>query len=554
MESGARGRQNGRVSGSLRAQGLTVSAGAVIVLADIDLAVGPGDRVGVVGPNGVGKTTLLRALAGELVPESGSVRRAPASATVVGVPQEPDAQPGERLVDYLARRTGVAAADARLQAATSALSRGASGSDEEYAAALEAWLALGGADLPERAEAVCATLGLAADVLDDGADQLSGGESARLRLATALLVRSDILLLDEPTNDLDLPGLTRLEELVRGFFGGIVLVSHDREFCARTVERVLEIDEFTHTAREYSGGWQAYLDERALARTRAEQDYQNYADKRQELVERARRQREWARAGARRSANPSRENDKNIRFREVQRAQRTAARAATTERELDRLEAVEEPREPWELRLTLASAGRGSEVVFSLREAVFSRGSVRLGPVDLAVTAGERLRISGPNGSGKSTLIDALLGRLPLESGTSYIGPGVVVGEMSQTRAALRGSDSLLDVFRSLVRLSIEDSRTLLAKFRLGADAVLRPADSLSPGERTRAGLALFQARGSTCLVLDEPTNHLDLPAIEQLEGALASYDGTLLLVTHDRRLAENVAITDELDVRTLWA
>jgi ATPase subunit of ABC transporter with duplicated ATPase domains len=289
VQPGARGRQNRPVSGSLRAQGLTVSQGAVIVLADIDLAVGPGDRIGVVGPNGVGKTTLLRALAGELAPESGSVRRAPASATVIGVPQEPDAQPGERLVDYLARRTGVAAADARLQAATSALSGGSSGaSDDEYATALEAWLALGGADLPERAEAVCATLGLAADVLDGGADQLSGGESARLRLATALLVRSDILLLDEPTNDLDLPGLTRLEELVSGFAGGIVLVSHDREFCARTVDRVLEIDEFSHTAREYAGGWQAYLDERAAARARAEQDYQNYADKRQELVDRAR--------------------------------------------------------------------------------------------------------------------------------------------------------------------------------------------------------------------------------------------------------------------------
>ena len=540
------------MSGSLRAKGITVARGSVVVLAGIDLVIGPGDRVGIVGPNGVGKTTLLRALAGELPLDSGSVLRQPASLTVVAVPQEPDARPGERLAAYLARRTGVAAADRRLQAATEALSAGRPRADDEYAEALEVWLALGGADLTERAEAVCAGLGLAVNVLDGGADRLSGGESARLRLATALLVRSDILLLDEPTNDLDLAGLAALEDLVRGFPGGIALVSHDREFLARMLDRVVEIDEFSHAAREFSGGWQAYLDERAADRAHAEQAYEAYSEKRDQLAERARRQREWARSGARRAANPSKEQDKHIRYREVQRSQRTAARAATTERELDRLDSVEEPRDPWELRLTLASAGRGSEVVFSLRDTVIARGEVRLGPVDLTVTAGERLRISGPNGSGKSTLIDALLGRLPLESGTSYVGPGVVIGEMDQTRISLRGGESLLDVFRGLSGLSIEDSRTLLAKFRIGADVVLRPADSLSPGERTRAGLALFQARGSNCLILDEPTNHLDLAAIEQLEGALATYDGTILLVTHDRRLASNVAVTGEIDVPSL--
>lgn len=540
------------MSGSLRAHNVTVARGAVVVLDRIDLAVGPGDRVGIVGPNGVGKTTLLRALAGDVQPESGAVTRHPATVSVVAVPQEPDARRGERLVDYLARRTGVAAAESRLQATTEALAGGRAGADDEYAAALESWLALGGADLAERAEAVCAGLGLAADVLDGGADRLSGGESARLRLATALLVRSDILLLDEPSNDLDMAGLAQLEDFVRGFPGGIALVSHDREFCARILSRVLEIDEFTHRGTEYSGGWQAYIDERAAARARAEQAYEAYAEKREELIERARRQREWARAGAGRAANPKREQDKHIRYREVQRSQRTAGRAATTERELDRLEAVEEPRDPWELRLHLASAGRGSEVVFSLRAAIIERGGVRLGPLDLTITAGDRVRISGPNGSGKSTLIDALTGRLPLVSGESYVGPGVVIGEMDQTRFALRGDKPLLDIFRELTGLSIEDARTLLAKFRIGAEVVLRPADSLSPGERTRAGLALFQARGSNCLILDEPTNHLDLPAIEQLESALQTYEGTLLLVTHDRRLAENVAVTREIDVPAL--
>jgi ATPase subunit of ABC transporter with duplicated ATPase domains len=540
------------MSATLVAREVVVSRGAATVLDRVSLTIAPGDRVVVVGPNGVGKTTLLRVLAGELAPEQGAVRRRPATTTVVHVPQEPDVRPGETPATYLARRTGVAAANARLEASTAALAAGDGGADERYAEALEAWLAAGAADFAERAEAVADQLGLAVELPARGAAELSGGQAARLRLAAVLLTRADVLLLDEPTNDLDLPGLAALEELVAGFRGGLVVVSHDREFCARVATRVVEIDEFSHGIDEYGGGWAGYLAERAAARVRAEQEYAEYATQRDALTERARRMKEWARSGARRAANPAKEPDKSIRFREVQRSQRTGAKGAAAERAAERLDPVAEPREPWQLRLTIAGAGRGSAVVFGLRGAVIARGEVRLGPVDLTVTAGERVRVLGPNGSGKSTLIGALLGRIPLLAGDRYVGPGVLVGEMQQAREEFAGPEPVLAIFRRLTGLSTVDARTLLAKFRVGAEEVLRPAGTLSPGERTRVGLALFQASGSNCLVLDEPTNHLDLPAIEQLEQALSTYEGTLLLVTHDRRLAESVAITRELDVTEL--
>jgi ATPase subunit of ABC transporter with duplicated ATPase domains len=537
------------VSATLLARGLAAGHGVQPLFSDLDLVVAPGDVVGLVGVNGAGKSTLLRTLAGQLPPESGAVVLSPPTATVGYLPQEPERRPGEAVVDALARRTGVTGAQQALDAATDALTAGTPGSDDAYGDALERWLALGGADLPERAEEVMASVapGVALDAPMTG---LSGGQAARVGLASLLLSRYDVLLLDEPTNDLDLAGLAQLERFVTGLRTGVVLVSHDREFLARTVTRVVELDLMQQLVRVHDGGYEAYLVEREVARRHAREEYEEYSDTRAGLEGRARMQRNWMAKGVRDSIKKSKDGDKHIKAANRASSEKQAAKAKQTDRRIERLEVVEEPRKEWQLQMAIAAAPRAGAVVATLRGAVVRHGDFRLGPVDLQVDWGDRLAITGGNGAGKTTLLAALLGRATLAAGAASLGSGVRLGEVDQVRGLFLGDQPLAEAFGAEVPdLADADVRTLLAKFGLRADHVVRPAGTLSPGERTRAALALLQARGVNVLVLDEPTNHLDLPAIEQLEQALADYSGTLLLVTHDRRMLEAVHTTRRLVV-----
>ena len=535
------------MSATLVARGLAAGHGATVLFSGLDLVVAPGDVVGLVGVNGAGKSTLLRTLAGLLPAEEGGISLSPPTATVGYLPQEHERRDGETVSAALGRRTGVTEAQRVMDDALAALTAGTP--DDGYADALERWLALGGADLDEQ---IAAVLGDVAPGVSPGAPMtgLSGGQAARVGLAALLLSRYDVLLLDEPTNDLDLAGLAQLESFVAGVRTGVVLVSHDREFLARTVSRVVELDLAQQLVRVHDGGYDAYLAEREVDRRHAREEYEEYAGTKASLEARARMQKNWMAKGVRDSIKKSKDGDKHIKAAQRASSEKQAAKAKQTQRMIERLDVVEEPRKEWELRMDIAAAPRTGAVVSTLRGAVVRRGGFSLGPVDLQVDWGDRVAITGANGAGKSTLLAALLGRAELAEGTARPGSGLEVGEVDQARALFAGERPLAAAFGAEVPdLPDAEVRTLLAKFGLRADHVLRPAGSLSPGERTRAALALLQARGVNVLVLDEPTNHLDLPAIEQLEQALVGYRGTLLLVTHDRRMLDAVAVTRRLVV-----
>ena len=516
----------------------------------LDVTVAPGDVIGVVGANGAGKSTLLRILAGNLEPLEGAISIAPPDAFVGWLPQEHERIPGETVAAYIARRAGCTEASLVMEAAAAALADPAPGPSDvdpadAYSAALDHWLATGAADLDERLPAVLADLGLDVDAIQPTPmTALSGGQAARVGLAALMVSRFDIVLLDEPTNDLDLDGLARLEHFVRDLRGGVVLVSHDREFLARTVTRVLELDLAQNTTTVFGGGYESYLEEREVGRRHRREQYDEFADKKADLVARARTQREWSSQGVRNAMRKAPDNDKNRRRAATESSEKQAQKVRQMESRIARLDEVVEPRKEWTLEFTIGAAPRSSSVVAALDEAVVRQGDFVLGPVSIQVDAGERIGITGPNGAGKSTLLRLLLGRQRPDEGRASLGANVAIGEIDQARASFTGSGRLVDRFEERVpSWTTADVRTLLAKFGLRADHVERSVDQLSPGERTRAGLALLQARGTNVLVLDEPTNHLDLAAIEQLEQALGTYDGALLLVTHDRRMLENVRL-----------
>ncbi|MGW3711547.1 ribosomal protection-like ABC-F family protein [Streptomyces albogriseolus] len=505
-----------------------------LVLDAVSCTLAAGERTGIIGENGSGKSTLLRLLAGAERPDGGEVT-VRADGGVGYLPQDgtlPAHHTVQQAVDEAL--SDLRAMQARMRDLEAAMADGTGDNAQvlaEYGDLLTAFELRGGYEADARVERALHGLGLAHLPRTRAIGDLSGGEQVRLRLAALLAASPEVLLLDEPTNHLDDQALTWLEDHLRTRRGTTIAVSHDRTFLDRVATTLLEVDADRRTVTRYGNGYTGYLAEKAAARRRWEQEYARWESE-------VAAQREAAAVTARRVApgRAMKDGNKMAYDRAAGRVQQSVAgRIRNAEERLRRLLADPVPRPPEPLRFTLASP-KGGSLHGTVLEATGVTVTGRLAPTDVTVKAGERLLITGPNGTGKSTLLTVLAGRLAPDTG--QVTRRGRIGHLPQEPAPGRPGETVLQAFaRGLPGHPDEHTETLLALGLFTPDRLTARVTDLSTGQRQRLSLARLLSRPSDVLLLDEPTNHLSPSLIEDVEQALADYPGTILLVSHDRRL-----------------
>ncbi len=501
---------------------LTKFFGDVEVLAGVSFALEPGEKVGLVGRNGAGKTTVLRLLAGLDLPDGGTVTVR--TGAVIGyLPQVPEVEPGHTLWDEAARAfAGLRTVEQKLtQAEAQMASPDVHGDDVRLAAALDEYGRLrdrferaGGFSYEAEIRRTLAGLGFGEDQFSQSLASMSGGQRSRGALARLLLSGPDLLLLDEPTNHLDLEALEWLQAFLQQYRGAVVLVSHDRYLLDAVTSRTLELD--GGRIDEYPGNYAFYVTERAARRERQ-----------RELFERQQEEIEGLKAYIRKYH-----------------AGQKSRQAKSREKRLARIEPIEAPRVTRNLSFRLDAPRRAPQTVLRIKNLTKRFGDVEiLRRVALEVRRGEKVGLIGPNGAGKTTLLRIIAGVDAPTSGTVELGPGVRVGYFAQhAEETLDLSRTVLDEVLGARRISPEQVRTFLGRFLFSGEAVYKLVGALSGGEQRRVALAKMVLDRPDLLLLDEPTTHLDLPSLDTLEGALRAFPGAMILVSHDRYLLDHVA------------
>jgi ATP-binding cassette, subfamily F, member 3 len=506
-----------------------------LIFQNVSFVVSPGERVGLIGPNGCGKTTLLRIIADEERPDRGSVFIDP--HTRLGYLRQGLEYPiGCTLAGALHDPRVDAAAEVERLAMVSSFDPARL---PDYQAALDRLEALGGYPDQSLRDDVLKHLGLDQVPLNQPVATLSGGQKTRLGLSKVLLAAPNLLLLDEPTNHLDLPMLEWLEEWLSHFKGAVLLVSHDRVFLDRSINRVVYLDPQTHTLREYAGNYTAYLEQSLADHERHWDAYKQQEAEIRRMKQDIARTMEHSRS-VERSTTPRQPNVRRL-------AKKVAKKAKSREKKLDRYlesdERVDKPKQGWQMKVDFGDLPESGKDVLRLDKVSVGYGErVLLRDLTLSIRQGERIALIGENGTGKSTLVKAIIGQLPPLSGEVRLGANVRVGYFAQEQDVLDPKATPLESLQTIVPWSETDIRSFLHYFLFAGDQPLTPNHLLSYGERARLMLALLVARGCNFLILDEPINHLDIPSRTQFEKALTNFEGTVLVVVHDRYFIQGFA------------
>ena len=526
----------------LQVSNICKSFAGEVILTGVSFTVNHGERVGLIGPNGCGKTTLLRIILGQEAADSGSVRLGPGSVRVGYLAQALGYAAADTVGAVLKRASaGLTAAEQQVQNLAAAMGQATGAGLDAILAAYDQALAdferLGGYGIEARIQAVLSGLGLHALAPTTPVQILSGGQKTRLGLACLLLTYPDLLLLDEPTNHLDIAALRWLEQFVAGYDGAVIIVSHDRAFLDHTVSAILEIDEQTHRLTAYPGTYSDY----AEAKERAQAKHLAAYKEQQEFI-----QRMTATIADKESYARSIEHG-TIDFATRKIAMGIARRMTVQRRRLERLldseERIEKPALTWQMKLDFGAqpeSGRDALVLTDVAHRFDAQALFH--DVNLTLRAGERVALIGPNGSGKTTLARIIQGQLAPSAGHVRLGAGVRLGYFAQEQELLDPARTPLETIRRVAAMNETEVRSFLHYFLFAGDAVFTPVHLLSFGERARLALAHLVALGCNFLLLDEPINHLDIPSRSRFEQALAAFNGTVLAIVHDRYFIEQFA------------
>ena len=528
----------------LSAHHITKTYGIQTVLQDVTFSVSAGDRLGLIGPNGCGKTTLLRILTGQEQPDSGTVAHTRPDLRIGYLSQGFDLDPSLTLAEAYAPNperdlSTSPGKSPELFLIELAAALAAHPSDKNLQAEYDEVLArLSTFDV--RPEQILIPLGLADISPDHRVGQLSGGQKTRLMLARLLLSDPHLLLLDEPTNHLDIGMLEWLESWLARFHGAALIVSHDRTFLDNTVSRILELDAETHAVREYAGNYSEYLEQFLAERHKQWDEY------RDQVAEVRRMKQDIAR---------TKQQALNVELTTTSRqpgvrryAKKVAKKALSREKKLDRYlnsdERVDKPTPSWQIKLEFnAPEHQSRDILVTEGLSIgYPNSAALLGGLNLHIRAEERIALTGPNGCGKTTLLRTIAGKLEPVTGSVRLGSSARLGYMTQEQELLDLNKSPLEIIQSAGTFNQTEARHFLHFFLFAGDDPLRPCGEMSYGERSRLELALLVAQGCTFLLLDEPINHLDIPSRARFEQALARYTGTVLAVIHDRYFIEQFA------------
>jgi ATP-binding cassette subfamily F protein 3 len=526
----------------LQVSNVSKSFGDNLILERVSFTVNRGERLGLIGPNGCGKTTLLKIILGELRPDTGSARLSPADLRAGYLAQALEYERGQTVRQAMEGAiAGLSEAERRLETLSAQMAT-AQGEVLQrlllaYDRALDEFERLGGYTIEARTHAVLDGLDLHDLDQDTPLEILSGGQKTRLGLARLLLSNPDLLLLDEPTNHLDIDALEWLEEFLLDFVGAVLIVSHDRVFLDRTVSAILELDPSTRTTTEYPGNYTEYAEAKEREREKrwaAYKEQQEYIAHLEGTIA--------AKKGYARSIELG-----TIDFGPRKIAKMIARKAVVQQRRLQRLldseERIDKPDRTWQMKLEFVDTPPSGRDVLHLEDVAMGFGDLDLfHDVNLTLRAGERIALIGSNGSGKTTLARLILHELETRAGRVRLGAGVKLGYYAQEQEDLDPGTTPFETIRAVAPMNQTEARSFLHYFLFAGDEVFIPVGSLSYGERARLILARLVAQGSNFLLLDEPINHLDLPSRSRFEQAMSAYKGTVLAIVHDRYFIERFA------------